>query len=240
MKREDVKIGSTYYYNNRPVTIISEEGDTGFYRVLIKFNVDTEITGSDFCFACMAPSSDYKGGHTCGNADEVIEVVLDDIEDREIITISCKSFRKEPIEMVEYKKIKKEIASLKDETKKIREENHSLFQQKVQYKIALEEIKQRYKLKDEKFESLFKELDRKHQQQLKELSNIYEKEILKVEVKIGESGKRISSDRMLELLKSEILLNALEAGGVDNWEWYGESIGDLDIEKEALEEFLSL
>lgn len=34
----------------------------------------------------------------------------------------------------------------------------------------------------------------------------------------------ITADRMRELLASEMKLCALEAGGVDNWSWYGDSL----------------
>ena len=34
----------------------------------------------------------------------------------------------------------------------------------------------------------------------------------------------ISSKEYKELLERDKLLSALEAGGVDNWEWYGASI----------------
>lgn len=38
----------------------------------------------------------------------------------------------------------------------------------------------------------------------------------------------ISADRYNELIRSEKILNALYAGGVDNWEWYGEALENLD------------
>lgn len=36
----------------------------------------------------------------------------------------------------------------------------------------------------------------------------------------------ISENKLRQLLKDEIKLEALEHGGVDNWEWYGDSIQD--------------
>lgn len=39
--------------------------------------------------------------------------------------------------------------------------------------------------------------------------------------------KYILTEVQLEkLLRRSLLLNALECGGVDNWSWYGESIGE--------------
>lgn len=33
----------------------------------------------------------------------------------------------------------------------------------------------------------------------------------------------VSEDRLKELIEAELRLEALRSGGVDNWEWYGES-----------------
>jgi len=45
---------------------------------------------------------------------------------------------------------------------------------------------------------------------------------------------KISNKRLRELEIAEKKLQALEAGGVDNWEWYGEAIAPFvkDLEKE--------
>lgn len=36
--------------------------------------------------------------------------------------------------------------------------------------------------------------------------------------------KLIDENRLRELLIAEYKLNALETGGVDNWDWYGEAL----------------
>ena len=41
---------------------------------------------------------------------------------------------------------------------------------------------------------------------------------------------KITIKRYNELLKSEKILDALYAGGVDNWEWYEESLKELENE----------
>ena len=38
----------------------------------------------------------------------------------------------------------------------------------------------------------------------------------------------VSANRYEELLKAEKILEALYAGGVDNWEWYGEALSELE------------
>ena len=42
---------------------------------------------------------------------------------------------------------------------------------------------------------------------------------------------KISVKELKELLEAEATLNALECGGVDNWEWYGEAFSNyLDLD----------
>ena len=48
---------------------------------------------------------------------------------------------------------------------------------------------------------------------------------------------KISAKRLKELERSAAKLNALECGGVDNWEWYGESLKEWNKEN-RLEELL--
>lgn len=49
------------------------------------------------------------------------------------------------------------------------------------------------------------------------------------------SDVKISARRLKELERAQAKLNALEAGGVDNWEWYSESLKGFHQE-ERLEE----
>lgn len=46
----------------------------------------------------------------------------------------------------------------------------------------------------------------------------------------------ISKKRHDELLESERILNALYAGGVDNWEWYDESLGNMNDDEDVDDE----
>lgn len=51
----------------------------------------------------------------------------------------------------------------------------------------------------------------------------------------------IDSEKLKELQLAQSKLNALEAGGVDNWEWYDESLESWHKEneyEEALEQFI--
>ena len=43
----------------------------------------------------------------------------------------------------------------------------------------------------------------------------------------------IDEEKLRELIKHEATLAALEGGGVDNWDWYGDSIKDMLDEYDA-------
>lgn len=55
---------------------------------------------------------------------------------------------------------------------------------------------------------------------------------------------QVEESRLAELLREEWKLQALEAGGVDNWEWYDESLFHPDLndienmsDREIIEKF---
>ena len=48
--------------------------------------------------------------------------------------------------------------------------------------------------------------------------------ILKIEHEGDLKMTEISDERLAELEDKEARLDALDAGGVDNWEWYGDSL----------------
>ena len=39
----------------------------------------------------------------------------------------------------------------------------------------------------------------------------------------------IEEDELLQLLEHDAILSALESGGVDNWDWYEDSMEDLEF-----------
>ena len=53
-------------------------------------------------------------------------------------------------------------------------------------------------------------------------------------------SEKVPEKRLKELERAEAKLAALEAGGVDSWEWYGESLKDYWAENEREEKIDSL
>ena len=47
---------------------------------------------------------------------------------------------------------------------------------------------------------------------------------------------KISEELLIELMKDSLVLAALESGGVDNWEWHGESCCDF-LDEAGAEDF---
>ena len=47
---------------------------------------------------------------------------------------------------------------------------------------------------------------------------------------------KIEQRKLLDLLEAYFKLAALESGGVDNWEWYGDSLHDY-LENQHVEDF---
>jgi hypothetical protein len=45
----------------------------------------------------------------------------------------------------------------------------------------------------------------------------------------GKPSTSITLERLAELLKAEFRLSALESGGVDAWDWYGDSLDDAGL-----------
>ncbi len=50
----------------------------------------------------------------------------------------------------------------------------------------------------------------------------------------------INKERLEDLLRTERKIKALEAGGVDNWDWYSESLQEFNKQEEDEKRFLDL
>lgn len=225
----NVEINKTYYFNNRPVTVLREENED-FVFVAARFNIDHDVTGSCFCTPCMI------GGystHRCEEAGEVIEAVMENIEDQDCFWVAKRYLQEHPFEYKECTQLQEQIVKLKETKKQVETSiltDEMYIQSLVNDKQEFEDELKR--LADEITE--YKEL----QQTLLE-ENHGLKENIQTITTVKNTNIVISADRMLELLKSETILNYLTAYGVDNWEGYGENFPD-DIDSEVFEEFKAM
>lgn len=236
MRNEEIVIGEWYYYQNRPFQPILRIGDSDYYQGELHFNLDAEkfdLQGQYWCMACMCGNSDYKGRHTCNDAQEIIDEVVDRVLDKELITVNVEHIKPYPIEYEKNEALITCIQNNIQEKKRLEDQIITIYQ----------------KFREAEVESRKLELYLKNNiASLKKEYNVLEEEVselrknrdyLSGQIKVGKD-KKISLGDMLEFVEAYFRLSALEAGGVDNWQWYSESIGDRDFKEEAMDYLFSL
>lgn len=211
-------MNKVYFYQNNPCTIVNEINED-FVEISInhKYGAEMEL----MCMGCAVGDSDNKLSCTCSEHEWVVEQVQD--EDHLCLVIARRIYlRENPVEYFDFVNLKKEIDTERGSFNKTKELH--------------EEWRQALKAKQAKFESLTNEikaikLDIEANDKLRIQSesglDALTDEYNKISVTIGWGDKKITMKEYNELLKRDEILTALEAGGVDNWEWYGESLKEV-------------
>lgn len=226
---KNIKIGDKYYYNNGQVTILKIETDD-FVLVQGVKDLHTQLNGSQFCEACNVES---MSRHKCSDVDEIIEEVINDLSEDDIFWVNIKHLQEKPFEYKKWEKITEENNQLLKNIKKLKEYKESI-------EKNIEELATDYE-SDLKY---YNELKEKKEQLINELDGIEKNKIVLEnipEIKISNSNLKIPTKAILKFIKDSIFLEYLNSGGVDNWEWYSESLPDCDdidefLENQALEE----
>lgn len=215
-------IGQTKYYNNRPVTILKDEGND-FYFVAAELNLTHDQTGSNWCTMCQA-GGDFIASHTCDTAQEVIDHLMEGIEDREVFWVSGRYLNDEPFEFKPYKKLVDEIELMKSKKIDIETDIKDLKSTLSSIELSIEESKQTlsdFQLRIQQAQHDLMDVEKQEQHQ-------------SIPDRVSNSYIDISTKELLEFIEAKIKLEALESGGVDNWEWYSESLKETDYESEAI------
>lgn len=223
------------YYNNRPVLVLKKDENTDFYQILVNIeikDVDLDYIAESFrgCDACMVG---HKSTCYCddevSNASSVLERIMDEhkIDEENLFYVRGKELKDRPFEWAENEKLKNQITTNKNILNgliDILAENKSLIKQ------------QEKTLADNKEEIRKMDAIVKNRKDLTELV-IKDYDKLTEDIKALESHKKlivvdsevqINYSEYENLLKRDELLSALENGGVDNWEWYGEATKDIE------------
>lgn len=220
-------IGQTKFYNNRPVTILKQEG-YGFVFVVAELNLSHDVTGANWCTMCMA-GGEFIASHTCELAQDVIDDLMDNVEDHEVFWVSERYLNDVPFEFKPYKALVDKIEVLK--------QDHIFIDSKIK------ESKNTVSALDADIESKTSELSdiqlKIQQAQHDLMSATNEEPHQKLPDILTSSSFDISTKEMLDLIECRMRLNALQNVGIDNWEWYSESLGDTDFESEAIIELSS-
>jgi hypothetical protein len=175
-----------------------------------------ELTGQ--CEGCCVGDSDNKLSCTCDEHSWIIEEVQDE-ENLLLVVAEKRLLTDSPIEHID-------ILALAKERKRWQE-------RLLKTKELYEEWRAALNAKQSKADSItaiIKALkqDVHSNNQLREQSKLgigaLTEEYNKIVVAIGHGSKQITTKEYDNLLKRDETLTALEAGGVENWEWYDESI----------------
>lgn len=219
------------YYNNRPVLVLQKHESADFYQILVDIeiqDVDLDHIAESFrgCDACMVGhKSTCYCDESVAKAYDVVERIIEDykIKDSQLFYVPTKDLKDVPFEWKENKCLVDKIKGNKDVLNGLIDivaENKSLIKhQEKQLSDNKEEIR--------KIDAIVE-----NRKSLTEIV-IKDYEKLEADIKAMESQKKliivdsevkISYADYQELLDRNEKLTALENGGVDNWEWYSESL----------------
>jgi len=229
----EIDINKPYYFNNRPVKIIREEGDN-FVFVEAILDITHDLTGSNFCTECNVGPASLS--HNCEQAGEIIDAVFEAISDAEVFWVNKMYLREQPFEYKENVTLKNDNRMLSENIRAKKLEVGRLLNNESVLVKSIAQLVKSYK----EYWGLKHSLTLQIETLKDKRDKIKEDVRLNRNVKVSGTPVTITADRMLKLLAAEIKLEALETGGVDNWEWYGESLKNTNPQKEAYNEFINL
>lgn len=214
-----------FFYQNNPCVIVRDINDE-FAEVQISHHFAANMELSGRCQGCLIGDLDNKIPCTCDEYSWVIEEVQDE-ENKLIVMVEKRLLSDKPVEFKVIEKLKSEIDSLNASVERI--------------KLIHKEWSDSANVKKELVDSLHLEKN-SLEKQIEALSKSRELEIEGIEAikgdlyamlvdieRYGSVNQRISRGEYEQLLARDKKLAALEAGGVDNWEWYEESLSKANI-----------
>lgn len=210
-----------YFYQNNPCVIIRDINEEfAEIRLSHYFASDMELTGQ--CEGCCVGDNDNKLSCTCDDHSWIIEEIQS--EENLLLVIAEKRLLTDiPVEHVD-------ILALVKERKRWQERLLKTKELHEEWRLALNAKQAKAESLTHEMESLKLTVDaNKHLREqseagLEALTNQYNK----IAVAIGYGSQKITTGEYDQLLKRGEILTALEAGGVDNWEWYDESLKGID------------
>ena len=206
-----------YFYQNNPCVIVrAVTDDIVEIQINHKFAENMELSGQ--CQGCCIGDSDNKISCTCDEHSWIIEEIQE--EDHKLcVMVEVRLLSKTPVEKVKIGKLQLQIHNLNKSflnTKDLHQEwCDSLTAKKSMFNLVSDEVKVLEQRK-ESLMILINSYDSKSEGLQKTLDDML--------VAISGTGGSIPRYELQKLRDRDDILSALEAGGVDNWEWYSESI----------------
>ena len=218
------------YYMNNPceiVRVISEN----YSEVIVYPQFDEDMNGGQWCTACMMGGTST---HQCDPYQEVLEAIRD-TEVSMIVVVENRLLVDEPVEFKAWDRLRKEIKRDSDRNGELREQSLII---KSQVAVANDELHAvAIEINDAKdcIAKTLTEIKMEREILIGVTNNITDK--IK-SVDIGGATVELGGHELKRLIANDIKMSRLEAGGVDNWEWYGESISidghDIDDETDKI------
>lgn len=225
-----IDFNKTYYYNNRPVKVIQKTSENMYLVCANTSGITSALEAQHFCEGCLIGDSDNKLPHTCEEAEHMIEDFLDKVnQEDEVFWVHKKTLKETYFEQKANDELLKQISNMKDEKRKL-DENLKFLESKkstLNHKIELSDKELGdYLDRIHRRSKDFDELEEKISEHAAKLKDV------KIVSDIGVSIE-ISTSEYKELLINSAERGALRNGGVDNWDWFSESLGDTDYDEEA-------
>lgn len=212
-----------YFYQNNPCVIIREVTEE-IVEVQIDHTFAEDMETRGHCQGCCIGDSDNKLSCTCDEYEWIIEEFKNDVN-RLAVMVERRLLTEKPVESVTIERLRDEIDIIKsnlESTKMLHEEwrlSSKMYQERVE-SLKLELLALEASIKSNKAIKEDTEIG------IKSLSKKYGEMLVNID-KYSITKKQISYSEYERLLERDKTLSALEDGGVDNWEWYGESISKI-------------
>lgn len=218
MNQSDVK-----FYQNNPCLIIRDVNEL-FCEIQLNTHFAANIEAEYYCTPseCRSPMS---SGEAAEEEYEQAQAIISDIQEEEhsiICMVEKRLLHDAPIEATSIISLQKEIDKQKDEffaTKELHEE----------WRLASKSLKSQVEVLQHEIEVL--QLAREAESNIRDtakaglnkLSIRFSKMVVDID-KYQFKNKQVSMGTYNELENRSCKLAALEKGGVDNWEWYEDSL----------------
>ena len=212
------------FYQNNPCVIVRDINDL-FCEIQLNVQFAANMEADYYCTPgeCRSPMS---SGEAAEEEYEQVQAVIEDIQDEEhsiLCMVEKRLLHDDPIEATTINSLQKEITSLSEEFSKLRELH-------AEWVASIKAIKQQKAALNLEITSLnlsrnaILNIRKTAEAGIDRLSERYGNMVVEIQ-KYSVKQRSISQDEYDRLVSRDNKLDALERGGVDNWEWYEESLG---------------
>ena len=217
------------YYMNNPCVVIREIANE-FSEVKMTPNFADDITGSNWCTVCQIGYIDGAGlSHTCDEYQNIIDTI-NDTHAAIVVLVENRLLHDEPVEF-------KPCVTLVEKNKEL---EASLEAKRLEY----EEFKIRLKIAQKKLDGVKAqtETERSTLSEIRSAIQTASSDLARIQsIKCGGREVNISLKQLYQLFETQYVFESLKSKGLDNWEWWDESMpSEADIDAHVAERITNL